>query len=281
MTLAIAGLALGFGTMFPQFETENAAQIPTSFGGLVFMMSSVALIGAVVMLEARPVYTYLSRRRRTARRSTRWGWSWGSARPRSLCAAGDDRPDPRRAAPPGARRAVAGAGNRPTVTGSEMPGSFQAGIPNWFGTPLIANGYASVDRGELKMTRPTTPEEVSMKRISLIAAASVLFAGAQLHAQADQAGHGQEGHEAATHGCREQVGRDGCRRDRGQGRPRSRVRPSLRRQAAPATTAAPTDRAQEQQEVSKKSATGQEGHDRQEAVIRQRDGCRLRPRSGR
>jgi ABC-2 type transport system permease protein len=62
MTLGIAGLALGLGTMFPQFETENAAQIPTSFGGLVFMMSSVALIGAVVMLEAKPVYSYLSAR---------------------------------------------------------------------------------------------------------------------------------------------------------------------------------------------------------------------------
>jgi len=60
MTLAVAGLALGFGTMFPQFETENAAQIPTSFGGLVFMMSSIALIGLVIVLEARPVYTYLS-----------------------------------------------------------------------------------------------------------------------------------------------------------------------------------------------------------------------------
>ena len=60
MTLAVAGLALGFGTMFPQFETENAAQIPTSFGGLVFMMSSIALIGAVIVLEARPVYSYLS-----------------------------------------------------------------------------------------------------------------------------------------------------------------------------------------------------------------------------
>ena len=32
MTLALCGLALGFGTLFPQFETENAAQIPTSFG---------------------------------------------------------------------------------------------------------------------------------------------------------------------------------------------------------------------------------------------------------
>lgn len=59
MTMAIAGLAVGFGTMFPQFETENAAQIPTSFGGLVFMMTSIALIGAVVILEAKPVYMYL------------------------------------------------------------------------------------------------------------------------------------------------------------------------------------------------------------------------------
>ncbi|HTI62722.1 MAG TPA: hypothetical protein VL524_04385 [Gemmatimonadaceae bacterium] len=62
MTLAIGGLALGFGTMFPQFETENAAQIPTSFGGLIFMMTAIALIGAVVMLEAKPVYAYLSAR---------------------------------------------------------------------------------------------------------------------------------------------------------------------------------------------------------------------------
>jgi ABC-2 type transport system permease protein len=60
LTLALAGMAIGFGTLFPQYETENAAQIPTSFGGLVFMMSSVALIGLVVILEARPVYSYLN-----------------------------------------------------------------------------------------------------------------------------------------------------------------------------------------------------------------------------
>jgi ABC-2 type transport system permease protein len=59
MTFAIAALALCFGTIFPQFETENAAQIPTSFGGLVFMMSAVLVIGAVVALEARPVFDYL------------------------------------------------------------------------------------------------------------------------------------------------------------------------------------------------------------------------------
>jgi ABC-2 type transport system permease protein len=62
MTFAVSGLALGFGTLFPQFDTENAAQIPTSFGGLLFMMTSVAMIGGVVIVEARPVYSYLSAR---------------------------------------------------------------------------------------------------------------------------------------------------------------------------------------------------------------------------
>jgi len=60
MTFAVAGLAIGFGTLFPQFETENAAQIPTSFGGLLFMMTSIAVIAGVVVLEARPVYSYLA-----------------------------------------------------------------------------------------------------------------------------------------------------------------------------------------------------------------------------
>src|SRR5436853_1418120 len=60
LTFAIAALALGFGTLFPQFETENAAQIPTSFGGLLYMIASVTLISLVIVLEARPVYSYLS-----------------------------------------------------------------------------------------------------------------------------------------------------------------------------------------------------------------------------
>ncbi len=58
-TLAISGLALGFGALFPQFETENAAQIPTSFGGLVFMMTTITLLGLVIVVEAVPVVSYL------------------------------------------------------------------------------------------------------------------------------------------------------------------------------------------------------------------------------
>ena len=60
LTLSIAALALAFGAMFPQFQTENAAQIPTSFGGLVFMMSTIALIAVVIVLEAGPVSAYVS-----------------------------------------------------------------------------------------------------------------------------------------------------------------------------------------------------------------------------
>jgi ABC-2 type transport system permease protein len=62
MTFAIAGLAIGFGTLYPRFESENAAQIPTSFGGLLFMMTAIGLIGAILVLEARPVYAWLGAR---------------------------------------------------------------------------------------------------------------------------------------------------------------------------------------------------------------------------
>ncbi|HEY3012668.1 MAG TPA: hypothetical protein VGJ36_07985 [Gemmatimonadales bacterium] len=58
-TLAASALALSFGALYPQFGTENAAQIPTSFGGLVYMMSSLSLLAAIIMIEAAPVTAYL------------------------------------------------------------------------------------------------------------------------------------------------------------------------------------------------------------------------------
>jgi ABC-2 type transport system permease protein len=59
LTLAISALALTFGTLYPQFETENAAQIPTSFGGLVFMMATIALLAAVLGALSTAVYSYV------------------------------------------------------------------------------------------------------------------------------------------------------------------------------------------------------------------------------
>jgi len=54
-TLAVSAMALAMGVYYPQFETENAAQIPTSFGGMLFMMASVTLLGVVIAVEAGPV----------------------------------------------------------------------------------------------------------------------------------------------------------------------------------------------------------------------------------
>ncbi|HET9441596.1 MAG TPA: hypothetical protein VFO52_15575, partial [Longimicrobiales bacterium] len=64
MTFAIAALALGFGAMFPRFETENSAEISTGFGGLLFMMTAIAYLGLIVMLQAWPVYSVLEARSR-------------------------------------------------------------------------------------------------------------------------------------------------------------------------------------------------------------------------
>ncbi len=59
LTFAIAALALGFGALYPQFETENAAQIPTSFGGLVYMMATIAVLAAVIVALWQAVYAYV------------------------------------------------------------------------------------------------------------------------------------------------------------------------------------------------------------------------------
>ena len=64
VTCALTALALGFGALYPNYETENVAEIPTSFGGLLFMMAAVTYLAGVVVLEAWPVYTFLSSRLR-------------------------------------------------------------------------------------------------------------------------------------------------------------------------------------------------------------------------
>ncbi len=61
-TLAMTAMALVLGALFPNHETENPAEIPTSFGGLLFMMSAVAYLAAVVALCGWPVYRILRAR---------------------------------------------------------------------------------------------------------------------------------------------------------------------------------------------------------------------------
>jgi ABC-2 type transport system permease protein len=57
--MAVSARALTVGVFYPQFATENAAQIPTSFGGVVYMMSSLCLLAVIIMVEAFPVAAQL------------------------------------------------------------------------------------------------------------------------------------------------------------------------------------------------------------------------------
>ena len=56
MTFGIAAIGVGLGALYPSFDYENAAEIPTSFGGAVSMITSIAFIAAAVAIEAWPIY---------------------------------------------------------------------------------------------------------------------------------------------------------------------------------------------------------------------------------
>lgn len=56
IVFAIVALALAVGAAYPNFEAENAARVAAGMGGLVFMVLCMSFIGALVMLEAWPVY---------------------------------------------------------------------------------------------------------------------------------------------------------------------------------------------------------------------------------
>lgn len=54
LVFPLTAMALSFGAFYPQYDAENAAQIPTSFGGLLFMLSAIVLIAAVAYGTGRP-----------------------------------------------------------------------------------------------------------------------------------------------------------------------------------------------------------------------------------
>jgi ABC-2 type transport system permease protein len=56
MTFGISAIGVGVGALYPKFNFDSAAEIPTSFGGAVCMILSIAFIGIAVMIEAWPIY---------------------------------------------------------------------------------------------------------------------------------------------------------------------------------------------------------------------------------
>ena len=53
---AIVAMGIGFGAIYPNFKYENIAQVPTGFGGLMYMIFSAIFIAVIIILEAGPVY---------------------------------------------------------------------------------------------------------------------------------------------------------------------------------------------------------------------------------
>lgn len=56
MTLGITAICVGVGALYPKFSYDHAAEIPTSFGGAVCMIFSIAFIAIAVIIEAWPIY---------------------------------------------------------------------------------------------------------------------------------------------------------------------------------------------------------------------------------
>lgn len=62
MTFGIVALGLAVGAAYPKFDADNAAKVAAGVGGLVYMILCMSFIGAVVVLEAWPVYAWFMSR---------------------------------------------------------------------------------------------------------------------------------------------------------------------------------------------------------------------------
>lgn len=59
LSLSLTAQALAWGVYYPEFEAENAAQIPTSLGGLLFMLGALVSLGAVLFGQLWALRGYL------------------------------------------------------------------------------------------------------------------------------------------------------------------------------------------------------------------------------
>jgi len=59
MSLALVGLATGFGARYPRFAADNASQVAGSYGGIAFMVMAVLFVLVLVVLVGWPSSVYL------------------------------------------------------------------------------------------------------------------------------------------------------------------------------------------------------------------------------
>lgn len=79
MVPGVVAMGVGLGAVYPDFNSENPAQSMTSFGGLLFMILCACFIGAIIVLEAGPVYTVvMAGFLRKSLTALQWMWLLGS-----------------------------------------------------------------------------------------------------------------------------------------------------------------------------------------------------------
>lgn len=60
LAFGISGVAVGLGALYPDFRLDNAARAAAGPTGLLFMVAALSLVTVVILLEAFPVYLFLS-----------------------------------------------------------------------------------------------------------------------------------------------------------------------------------------------------------------------------
>ena len=79
MVPGVVSMGIGLGAAYPDFKSENPAQTVTSFGGLLFMIACTGYIGAVIIIEAGPVYKlFMAGIKETRLSGLMWIWIIGS-----------------------------------------------------------------------------------------------------------------------------------------------------------------------------------------------------------
>ncbi|MFO7972859.1 MAG: hypothetical protein R6U40_14075 [Desulfobacterales bacterium] len=79
MVPGVVSMGIGFGAAYPDFKSENPAQTVTSFGGLLFMIACAGYIGAVIIIQAGPVYhVFMAGIKETRFSGFMWLWIIGS-----------------------------------------------------------------------------------------------------------------------------------------------------------------------------------------------------------
>src|SRR5262249_17219413 len=58
MSLALSGLAVGLGAMYPNFKDDNPSKVVSGFGGTFCLLLSLGYISIVIVCEALPIHMH-------------------------------------------------------------------------------------------------------------------------------------------------------------------------------------------------------------------------------